>query len=506
MVYSVTVLVAVLFIIIESTFCAYFYTESQDGNKFVVKRGKVPENVQWLARAYMAVSELKRKGWGYLEIETSSNYPDMIQAYQAGFLEGTICGDLIYDYYEKMIINSTLIKENYYPTLMSFLDANTQWILNGVKSGQKFPMWLHLCLLYKQIEGVYHAVKQLKPNANITYSHMILLHAMGEFPEIIAGLGLRPPKYGVDFGTVIMKRVVGYNKTNTFILHSKLYEDEIRFQKKYTLPYLMVALTDNHKVRSKTLMFTSPPGIVTAEDGFYIGSANITVTRTAIDTAYRVQISSTSAIHLGFYRAYITTRIANGTRQWFNELCCFTGSTYNSEYIIVDHAVLEDEGTTNIREALMYAYDIPGSRRHILLGREFAGGQIMMGINVPKNIGAYHLTNQDKNVIYFGQSYSYGTPRMLKIRVYEDAITNLDDLLRVGQFNTTTDLLPILNGTVIAHFYPKTVVYTKLMNSMLHNMLNFAIVGYPDKGPIETYGNDGVTTFKAELEKERRAT
>lgn len=484
MVYSATT-VTVLFTLTETILCAYYYTEYQDSGQFVIKRGKTPKGVFWLARAYMAVNQIKRKGWGYLEIETSPNYPDMVQAYQAGFLEGTICSDLIYNYWEKYIIKSNLTEQDYYPELMNFFHKNTEWLLHGIKAYQRFPTWLHLCLLYKQIEGIYQAMIKAYPHSNITYTQLILLHAIDELPEILTGLEMRQASFGMDFGTSIVKRHIGYNESTVFVLHSKAYVDNVRFQKKYILPYNTASVGLDHKLSSYMLIFTSLPGIVTSEDGFYLSSANLVVTRTAIDTAFRVKISEDYHIHLGFPRAFIATRLANTSRQWFVELCCFTGSTYSSEYTVLDYNRINNDELRNSLDTVMLAYDIPGNRKHLPVGVEFLSGKVITCINVPKSTGVYQVTNQDKNVLKYGVLYSYGSsPRLLKVQIYEDTITSLDALLKIGQFNITTDTLHQYRKSYSGLLYPKTVVYTKMMNSMLQEMFNFAIVGYPDKGIV----------------------
>ena len=37
--------------------------------------------------------------WGYMEIETNPSYPDTIQAYAAGLVEGVLSTDMIYKSY-----------------------------------------------------------------------------------------------------------------------------------------------------------------------------------------------------------------------------------------------------------------------------------------------------------------------------------------------------------------------------------------------------------------------
>lgn len=486
MVTSATIPMTMLFIVTESVLSSYFYTEDLRDGMFVVKKGTVPPNVKWLARAYMVVADLKRTGWGYLEIETASGEKNTVQAYQAGFLEGTVCSDLIYNYWKRNIDDSPLRKQDYYTALMKFIQTNTDKLLNRA-TVHKYTAWLYTCLLHKQIEGVHDALKQTKPNANITYYDLILLHAWDELPELLAALQFREARFGLDFSTVIVKYTKRKNVSNVLVLHSKPYEDIVRFQKKYTLPFESVYSDLKDKVKATTITFTSPPGIVTAEDAFYLASTNIVVARTAIDTAYKAVITPTSVVHFGFVKAYVATRLANTTYQWFHEMSSFSGNTYNSEYVILDYDKIDiDMGS----DSVLYAYDIPGPSRYLTYGIVFVKGKTILSVNVPKSVNVYHSTYQSRNVDRHGQLYSYSaSPRVMKVRVYEDSIEDLDDLLHVGQFNMTTDLLT--SGPLTPNFYPKTVVYTKLMNSKLHDLNNFVIYGYPDKEPIVTYGDGG---------------
>lgn len=57
----------------------------------------VPEGV---ARACYKDSTMET-GWGWLEIDTQADYPDRIQAFAAGMLEGALTWSKIYDHWSK---------------------------------------------------------------------------------------------------------------------------------------------------------------------------------------------------------------------------------------------------------------------------------------------------------------------------------------------------------------------------------------------------------------------
>ena len=118
---------------------------------------------------------------------------------------------------------------------------------------------------------------------------------------------------------------------------------------------------------------------------------------------YKVEIIRTRGIQLGFTRAYIATRMANSTIAWYQKLSTFKGSTYNSEYIVIDYkqfqtkssiSSCQTKSSISTSQAVMYIYDIPASRKDVAAGHQVKIGKGIMSINVPKDIYVYLMTRR----------------------------------------------------------------------------------------------------------------
>lgn len=63
--------------------------------------------------------------WSIIEIETSSKYPDIVQAYAAGLLEGSLTWQLIYHHWQNTVDAVCAERAEECRQLMRFLHENT---------------------------------------------------------------------------------------------------------------------------------------------------------------------------------------------------------------------------------------------------------------------------------------------------------------------------------------------------------------------------------------------
>ena len=80
--------------------------------------------------------------WAQLEVETSASIPDELQAYLAGWLEGSLTRELI-----SMHLTNTY--EGYCKTplsafcqdLQKYLDDNSKWVKEQIEANAEDPYW-----------------------------------------------------------------------------------------------------------------------------------------------------------------------------------------------------------------------------------------------------------------------------------------------------------------------------------------------------------------------------
>jgi len=95
------------------------------------------------------VTQLKQNfRWAYLEIRTSQKAKDEDQAYGAGYLEGTLTADLIYNYWFNTAKDYCTDRPNVCQQLKDYMTTNKNWIIS--KTNESDPYWYQVCYLFFQ--------------------------------------------------------------------------------------------------------------------------------------------------------------------------------------------------------------------------------------------------------------------------------------------------------------------------------------------------------------------
>lgn len=85
--------------------------------------------------------------WGYLEIRTSQKAKDADQAYGAGYLEGTLTADLIYDHWFNTVKGYCTDRPDICKNLTDYMTTNTNWIKSKSNESDDDPYWYQVTIL-----------------------------------------------------------------------------------------------------------------------------------------------------------------------------------------------------------------------------------------------------------------------------------------------------------------------------------------------------------------------
>lgn len=88
--------------VMSGTYCATAFWSPKAGFhiEFWGQRNDIENVSKGVARACYK-NNVMENGWSFLEIDTQSGYPDRIQAFAAGMLEGALTWKSIYDHWSK---------------------------------------------------------------------------------------------------------------------------------------------------------------------------------------------------------------------------------------------------------------------------------------------------------------------------------------------------------------------------------------------------------------------
>jgi hypothetical protein len=84
--------------------------------------------------------------WAVLEIETRDAYPDWVQAYSAGLLEGSLTWQLIYWHWQNTVQNVCEDRMEFCKHVHSLVSVNSEKIKDlAEKNGHSDPFWHQVC-------------------------------------------------------------------------------------------------------------------------------------------------------------------------------------------------------------------------------------------------------------------------------------------------------------------------------------------------------------------------
>lgn len=234
-------------------------------------------NVQLnVARAYYKTS-IFESGWSFIEIETSSKYPDIVQAYAAGLLEGSLTWQLIYHHWQNTI-NAVCEK---WPIecwrLMEFFRENAAAVRERAELLAATDSFWHMVrLFYIQLDGLEagwkYAVRRSRQTVEMNTEHFLWLAMAVDLPDLEQMLNDSDSQSNYTKGMVFLKSLpreglepliaIGHN---TIAPYTKM----LRLLKKYTFGYHVLPKT-SAPVPGRSIIMSSYPGALSSHDEFYL--------------------------------------------------------------------------------------------------------------------------------------------------------------------------------------------------------------------------------------------
>ncbi|GAX74564.1 hypothetical protein CEUSTIGMA_g2013.t1 [Chlamydomonas eustigma] len=333
--------------------------------------------------------------FGKLRIVTSKNYSDSEQMRAAGFLEGWLSAERIYDQYINIYSYFTV---NLYPgedlaPAMKWLDDQELWVRRLVQSKSKTdPMMRSVGLVLEQFEGLvqgYQARSQVEatlrrtePSADsrddkegvsvgwLERKDLVFLNNNGDLYDIIehlqnkkiyreftAGEGLLNPPSRIsprmhtgDIATDAVNATSTFNKvalqgrcsaiikvagdlSDVFVGHSTWdsYTNALRIYKHYEFNL------NDPAVSQRKLSFSSYPGELLSDDDLYISDTGLVVVETTNHVFEASLLDCLSPYTLpSWHRVRAAFMIATSGQEWVKLFSNYNSGTYNNQYMVVD--------------------------------------------------------------------------------------------------------------------------------------------------------------------------
>ncbi|EZA56893.1 Putative phospholipase B-like lamina ancestor [Ooceraea biroi] len=295
-----------------------------------------------VARAYYKTSILET-GWSIIEIETSSNYPDTVQAYAAGLLEGSLTWQLIHHHWQNTV-NSVCEKwANECRKLMQFLREN-----NAIADllAATDPFWHMVHLFYIQMDGLEagwrFAVHRSRQTVEMDSEQFLWLAMASDLPDLKQILeDTEDSQQDYSKGMIFLKSLARKGLDPLIAIgHATAapYVKMLRLLKKYTFGYHMLP-TSNMSVPGKTIVMSSYPGALSSHDEFYlIEGQNHELIIAGTPTAnYSWNFVNGKSNQLLMPSAIMAAnRLATNGQNWFQNISLQKGASKARQWIIFE--------------------------------------------------------------------------------------------------------------------------------------------------------------------------
>ncbi|XP_075560204.1 putative phospholipase B-like 2 isoform X3 [Dermacentor variabilis] len=317
--------------------------------------------------------DIQNSGWAYLEVESSPNVPDEVQAYAAGALEAYLTRSLMEAQWENMFAHYCDNQTEFCAKLYDFLEKNLEYSSRNEKRLRAVdPYWNLVHLQVQQLRGLSDAFEDVpldrsRETTNVTRA--IFFSLVGDLSELEPALNRTPDSNSLSLvpACSALVKVVGDNE-DLYVAHNTwfLYKSMLRIQKKYTFPwhYAPDTMGPSDIIPGHTITMSSYAGKLVSLDDFYLTSAGLAVTETSIENSNPDLwlLIDAEASPLTWVRAMVASRLATSGREWVDIFAKKNSGTYNNQWIVVDYKLFKP-GTAIVNDTLWILEQMPGIMR-----------------------------------------------------------------------------------------------------------------------------------------------
>ncbi|EFA81154.1 phospholipase B-like protein [Heterostelium album PN500] len=355
--------------------------ESPTSNQFVVYPGN--DSTAMAQAAY--TNQMMEIGWGYISITTNPDFTDFQQAMAAGFIEGYLSADMIWQTWYNIYVNE-YNNQSVPSSIIDWSDENLAYIYKQVEANTNDPFWIHISLIVTQMSSMVDGYNSANtdPSKELTMLEFYLMNSDGDMGDISYALNLTTEQYRKSLIAAdglpkeISKKdwVKRFEHCSSLIKLtddlSELYS-EVDLLIKISLAhtswssyYVMVRMFKSYNLKysafasSHLVMFSGYPATLASCDDFYLLDTRLVVTETTnglLNNNLYNLINPQSV--LTWMRAIVANRLAHNGPSWCEAFSNENSGTYNNQWMITDYNKFVKG--VRVRDGTLYVLEqIPG--------------------------------------------------------------------------------------------------------------------------------------------------
>ncbi|XP_063715268.1 putative phospholipase B-like 2 [Symsagittifera roscoffensis] len=350
------------------------------------------------------------EGFSYLTIEANSAFPDEVQAYSAGYMEGILTSLKINQMFSNTGAGGWPISDN----VKSFIAENLYFMKAKVDRNQDHSYWYHTGLLMFQIKGIEDAFlgNPCKVSRDIDPMGPMWMFQwqMGELSDIETKFGSVEKRFP-SFSCSALVRNLGSDLLASHVTWGD-YIMMLRIIKKVTLPFRM-SNSDNQTLPAATVLESSYPAIINSVDDYYITSQKLTILETTNGiqnrTLYDYITANNSAPY--FVRVMVSNRLSSSGQEWTDYFGKFNSGTYNNQWMVVDYKQFNPKDSQPIKAGTLHVLEqLPGfimakDMSHTLVSSDYQNAWV--SYNVPYFEATQQINNYSAYINEYGLFYSH---------------------------------------------------------------------------------------------------
>jgi len=390
--------------------------------------------------------DLLETGWGELNIRTSSNFEDHVQARSAGIVEGYLTAKHITNTVKNLIPSAFKGADRMPDAVQDFMNRQENWTDHMVASNSD-PFFWHVGLIRSQYEGLVFGFHQSSETPLPRWAFQ-MLNGLGDLFDIMPAV---MPEHRVEWSKLKQQEAEvlhsrsghcsGFVKLvshDLFFSHSSwfTFSNSNRIFKHYWLDFQNSA--------AKGISFSSYPGFLNSLDDFYMLSSGLSwiqTTNTVLDHSVYSTVSPESL--LAWQRVRVASALATSGADWYNTFKRHPSGTYANQYTIVDLNKFTPHQTSMKNGTIWVVEEMPG----LVVGQDQSMLLQSQGYwpsyNVPFYPEIYKRSGYPAMVEKFGSYWTYHeAPRAKIFRRDHSEVHDLSTLKTLMRYNNyTTDPL-----------------------------------------------------------------
>ncbi|CAL4098399.1 unnamed protein product, partial [Meganyctiphanes norvegica] len=320
-----------------------------DGSKYMLHH-EIARN--WVAKANFT-DNTNNDGWSYLEVETNPNYPDTIQSYAAGFVEGASSSEIIYLSYRNTAEGFCKWKgKEFCDRLNDFLLKNNNWMKSMLAiKNRTCPVWHNVELILNQLQGVndgYNATGK----ETMEEGAVLLMNLMGDIEDLSSVLEPKQHKSNIEDWN--KGRVTGDGHCSALIKvlrgNTDLYVSHVTWNTtpnnlKITSMYLLTTIDTNfhgpkYRIAFSVALHSSHLGFISLNFNLKNSVPGFLKLVFEVPTRHFMLfwhiVKGTQKL-LEWMRVIVANRISTSGKMWTDFFSMHNSGTYNNQWMVVDY-------------------------------------------------------------------------------------------------------------------------------------------------------------------------